>query len=136
MTIHVSEHDLWNTGNTVVKLPPSPGDLFVAALVQGNVAFCWPITEYQRAVRQAEAFARRVKLDKPFTVKVLSLTAWEGCTVLGINPATLFSDDTAEQEATMRQAGIAACMDALRSSNEPAVRADAMDLLITLGELK
>jgi hypothetical protein len=134
MTIHVSEHDLWNTGNSVVKLAPSPGDLFVAALVHGKVAFCWPITEYQRAVRQAEDFARRVKLDNPFTVKVLSLTAWEGCTVLGINPATLFSDDTAEQEATMRTAGIAACMDALRSSNEPAVRAEAYETLKMMKE--
>ena len=41
-----------------------------------------------------------------------------------------------EDEAEMRQATISACMDALRKSNDPTVRADALKRLTDLQHLK
>jgi len=129
--------DLWsNGGNKVIQLPPSPDDIFVVTLLFGKVMFCQPIAEYQKAVRVAEGFIRRVRPPRPITLKVLSVTGAEASTMMQIDPATLFADQTPEEEAQLRGLVVARCKDALRDNNDPAVRNDAYDLLINLGELK
>ena len=132
---YVSKHDLWGaSGNHVVALPPSPGDLFVVTTLAGKQVRLQPVTDYDAAVRLAQAFARRVVHPEPVTVKVFCLTLIEA-QAMGFAPADLFADQTTEDAAAMRQAVVKACNDAVRNSPDAKVRADAMKLLTDLGAM-
>lgn len=136
MTNLLSEHDLWGTGgNTVVALPPSRDDLFVLVTIEGKVALNWPITEFNKAVRIAEAFARRSRPASPVTIKVLCLSCAE-VQAMGFVAGDLFANETPEEEAEMRQACLQNCFAMLRESSDAAVRADALEILSELGAMQ
>lgn len=133
---HVSAHDLWGGGSGIVAtLPPSPGDLLCMTTVQGRQVFLDPVTSFDAAVRRANAFARRVVHPEPLVVKVVCMSMAEAL-LMGLAPANLFSDQTPEDEATMRQAVVTACYDALRNCPDPKVRADALKLLTDIGAVR
>lgn len=50
-------------------------------------------------------------------------------------PDNLFADQTPEQEAELRRTTVAMLIDLLRTSADPVVRSDALDLLRDMGEL-
>ena len=72
---YLASHDLWGPGrNHVAAPPPSPGDLFVVTTLLGKQVRLQPVTEYEGAVRLAQAFARRVVYPEPVTDKAFCLT--------------------------------------------------------------
>ncbi|TMV82982.1 hypothetical protein FGG78_23430 [Thioclava sp. BHET1] len=129
--------DLWNNprGNSVVSFPPSRDDLFVAVLLEGKVAALWPVTEYDHAMRKAEALTRTKHPERPFVAKVIPLTAQEAQT-LGLLPERLFADMTPEQHAEMQRAIYDNCIAILQNSTDPVARADAVKLLRDMGALR
>lgn len=134
MTTLVADHDLWAPGGTVVSLPPSRDDMFAIVLVMGRVALCEPVNEFGRLVQVAERFVRRVRVARPITVKVLSLSWHEACTMLGLDPNAVTAG-TPQDEAEWRRNAHEVCIAALRDSTDPVTRADALDLLKRMGAL-
>ena len=132
---HMSAHDLWGArGNHVAVLPPSPGDLYVLTTVLGRRVFLDHIDHFEQAVRRAHVMADRVVHLSPVVIKVLCLSALESCKLHGIDPATLFADQTPEDEAAMRQRIVASMTQLLHTSADPRVRADALKLLHDMKE--
>ncbi len=130
------EHDLWNEGeNVFAVLPPTRSDLFVLVIVDGKVALRWPVSEYERAEQVSHAFARRIRVAGGITIKVLPVTLKEA-QAMGFAPGDLFADQTPVEEAEWRQLVRETCLEAVESSNDPAVRADAMNLLKDLGVMQ
>ena len=129
----VSELDLWGPAdNRVIALPPCPGDLFVVTTLFGQQVFVQPITEFENAVRLAEAFTRRVRGNPPAIIKILCLSLLEAQS-LGFAPMQMFENVTPAQEEKMRMDAITMCTDLLHNSNDAAVRADALKLLTDMG---
>lgn len=129
--------NIWSrNGNCVSAMSPAPDDLYVVTTLFGKRVFVQPITEYKKALATAEKFADFVQQPRPVVVKLFCLTAVEMADAMGIDPATLFADQTAQEQAEMRQLAVTACKDALRDSPLATVRADALQLLINMGELK
>ena len=132
---YISPFTLWGArGNHDAVLPPSHGDLFVLTTVLGRRVFLDPITHYEQAVRRARDLADRLVHPEPVVIKVLSLSALESCKLHGIDPATLFADQTPEDEAAMRQRIVASMTQLLHTSADPRVRADALKLLHDMKE--
>lgn len=127
---------IWTpNGNHVAALGPSPGDLFVVTMIGGKRVFVEPVTQYEKAVGLAEAFARAMTQPRPFTIKVLCMTFGELIAHMGHRRedyANALSPEDAERD---RQAKISACMDLLRTCNDPQVRADALDILKEMGAI-
>lgn len=133
---HLSQHDLWGPGdNHVVTLPPSPGDLFAVTTVGGKLVLLNTIDEYDKAVSTAQAFTHHWRADQPVTIKVLCLSGREAI-AMGYLPAPPFRNETPEQQAEARQFAVTNLWRIIRDSNEPEPRAEALDLLRELGELK
>ncbi|MFE3837897.1 hypothetical protein [Pseudogemmobacter sonorensis] len=133
---HLSQHNLWGPGdNRVVALPPSPGDLFVVTTVGGKLALVHPIDEYDKAVSLANAFIHRWRGRPVATIKVLSLTLQEA-QAMGYLPANLSQNQTPEQRAEARQFVVSNLWRIIRDSNDAKPRAEALDLLRSMGELK
>jgi hypothetical protein len=134
---YISPFPLWGArGNQVAVLPPSHGDLFVLTTVLGRRVSLDPIDHYEQAVRRAHVMADRLVHPEPVVIKVLSLTNLEACKVQGIDPATLFADETPEQEAQMRQHIITSMTQLLHTSSDPRVRSDALKLLTDIGAIR
>ena len=129
--------NLWSRNrNCVSTMSPAPDDLFVVTTLFGKRVFVQPIRDYEKALATAQRFADLVQHPRPIVVKVLCLTHAEMTDALGIDPATVFQGQTPAQEAELRQLVVTACKTALLDSPDSAVRADAMQLLINIGELK
>ncbi len=134
---YISPFNLWGAGgNHVAVLPPSPGDLLVLTTVYGRRVSLDHIGHFEQAVRRAHAMADRVVHPVPVVIKVLCLTTLESCKLHGIDPATLFADETPEQEAQMRQGIITSMTQLLHTSSAPRVRADALKLLTDIGAIR
>ena len=137
MKVTMRKHPQWGLGNNVVAvLPPSHGDLFADVLIEGKLAMSYPITEYDRAVNAANWFARHVEADRPVVIKVLCLSAREAETMFGFSFREELAKETPWQAWQTREAIRTSCISALRTSNDPKVRADAMEVLQGLGELQ
>jgi hypothetical protein len=127
---------IWTpNGNHVSALPPSPGDLFVVGTLFGERVFIKPISEFGKAVELAETFARATTHSRPFTIKVLSMTFGELLAHMGMTREEVAQQLSPEDAERDRQANIDACMGLLRTSNEPQVRADALDILKQMGAM-
>ena len=136
MKVSISEHDLWGPGDNVVSMmPQSPGDLFVVVTIMGKVAVTWPITDRDKAINAAHVLARRARGDRPVIAKVFSLTLKEA-QAMGFVPHDLFSNLTDAEHAEWAKLVHDTCVDALRTSEDPPVRADAMEILQGMGALK
>lgn len=136
MKVSISEHDLWGPGDNVVSvMPQSPGDLFVVVTIMGKVAVTWSITDRDKAINAAHVLARRARGDRPVIAKVFSLTLKEA-QAMDFVPHDLVSDLTDEQRAEWGKQVHDSCLDLLRTSADPQVRADAMELLQAMGALK
>jgi hypothetical protein len=134
---YISPFPLWGAGgHHVAVLPPSYGDLFVLTTVLGRRVSLDHIGNYEQAVRRAHAMADRIVHHVPVVIKVLCLSAVESCKLHGIDPATLFADETPEQEAQMRQHIITSMTQLLHTSSDPRVRSDALKLLTDLGAIQ
>lgn len=129
--------NIWSrNGNCVSTMSPAPDDLFVVTTLFAMRVFVQPITEYEKALATAQRLAEFVEEPRPIVVKLFCLTALEMADAMGIDPATLFADQTPQEQAEMRQLVVNNCKDALRDSPLATVRADALQLLINIGELK
>jgi len=133
--MHLSEHDLWTTGsNRVATMAPGPGDLFVMTTLDGKRVFVEPIDQYDRAVRIAEGFARRIVHDRPVIIRVLPMSLPEMLAHMRMPPeklaAGLDADDGADRKLITDT-----CMAALRESSDQHVRAEAFALLTSMGVL-
>jgi hypothetical protein len=129
--------NIWSHNrNCVSTMSPAPDDLFVVTTLFGKRVFVQPINEYEKALATAQKFADFVQQPRPVVVKLFCLTAVEMADAMGIDPVTLFADQTPQEQAEMRQLVVTACKDALLDSPLAAVRADAIQLLINIGELK
>lgn len=134
---HLSEHDLWTGRSTrVTTMAPGPGDLFVVTTMFGKRVFVEPVDQYDRAVRVAEGFARRLTHDRPVVIRVLPMSLAELLAHMGLTQAELAAEGSPEASDRDRQLVIDTCMAALRECNEPAVRQEAYDLLSNLGAIK
>jgi hypothetical protein len=128
--------NIWTpNGNRVAALAPGPGDLFVVGMLFGKRVFVWPITDYDRAITTTQAFARQITQPRPFTIKVLPMSLDELLAHMGMTRAELAAGVSPAMEQEFRQLGIEACMKVLRECNEPQVRAEAVDLLTSMGAL-
>jgi hypothetical protein len=127
---------IWTpNGNCVAAVGPAPGDLFVVTTIGGKRVLVEPVTYYEKALALAEAFARATTQPRPFTIKVLCMTFGELIAHMGHKRedyADALSPEDAERD---RQANISACMDLLRTCNDPQVRADALDILKKMGAI-
>lgn len=94
----------------------------------------WPITDFDKAVGAARGLARRVRADGPVIAKVFSLTLKEA-QAMGFVPHNLFSHLTDEEHVEWAKLVHDTCMDLLHNSNDPQVRADAMEMLKGMGAL-
>ena len=125
----LSQHDLWGPGgNSVVALPPSPGDVFVITTLFGRAVTVQPIGEFDHAVSLAKSFTRHIRPARPVTVKVLCLSLKEA-QAMGFAPDDLFRNLAPAEDAELRQLVVEACRRALLNSPDAAVRNDAMQLL-------
>lgn len=122
-------------GNCVAALAPSPGDLFVVTTIGGKVVFLQGAEDYEKALRLAEAFAEQMQSDRPFTVKVLGMSLDELLAFKGISREEFVASVSPEADAEMRRSAVATCKEALRDCNDSAVRRDAYELLVRMGEL-
>ena len=137
MRFTMRTHPQWGPGNNVVAvLPPSHGDLFANVLIEGKLAMSYPINEYDRAVNAANWFARHVEADRPVVIKVLCLSAREAEAVFGFSLKEGLAHETPWQAAEMHEAIKANCLQALRTSPDAQVRAEAMELLQGMGVLQ
>ena len=129
--------NIWSHNqNCVSTMAPAPDDLFVVTTLFGKRVFVQPIGEYEAALRVAQAFADHVQQPRPVVVKMLCLSHAEMTDAMGIDPAKLFEGQTPEQEAELRHLVVTACKNALLDNPQASVRADALQLLIKIGELK
>lgn len=134
---YISPFPLWGAGgHHVAVLPPSYGDLFVVTTVLGRRVFLDPITHFDAAVRRAHDLADRLVHPVPVVIKVLCLTTVESCKLHGIDPATLFADQTPEEEAQVRQQIVTSMTQLLRTSSDPRVRSDALKVLTDFGVIR
>lgn len=128
--------NIWcQNGNCVSTMSPAPDDLFVVTTLFGKRVFVQPIADYEAALTVAQAFANYVQHPRPIVVKLLCLTHTEMTDAMGVDPATLFEGQTPEHEAEWRHAVVTACKTALVKSPLVAVRADAMQLLMNMGDM-
>lgn len=129
---HISRQDLWGNRNSVVTLPPSPDDVFVVTTISGQAVSVQAVHLFEAAVRTAHGFARRVQAPRPVTIKVLCLTSGEAV-LMGF--VVLPTDPCPYQDGQDRQLVVTTLMQALAQSNEPQVRADAIDILKQMGAI-
>lgn len=129
--------NIWTpNGNRVAALPPGSGDLFVVTTLFGQRITVEPVSAFDAAVARAEAFARGMAHDRPFTVKVLCMSFRELLAAQGLAMEHMRAGYTHEDEAEDRQRAIEACTATLRDSNDPTVRADAFEVLTSMGVIK
>lgn len=121
--------------NCVTALAPCPGDLFVVTMLGGKVVFLQGADDYEKALRLAETFAEQMTHDRPFTLKVVGLSLDELLAFKGISRDEFVAGISPESDAEMTKLTVATCKEALRDCNDPAVRRDAYDLLVAMGEL-
>ena len=122
--------NIWTqNGNRVAALAPGPGDLVVLTTIGGRVAATQPIREYQQALDKALAFAAQTE----HPIKVLPTTLTEAVRFCGITPAEFVADLTDED---MRRMAIEPCLSVLRESSDPKERADALEILTSLGVIQ
>jgi hypothetical protein len=134
---HLSDHDLWGAGgHRVATMAPGPDDLFVVTLMFGKTVLVDPIDQYDRTVRVAEAFARRIVHDRPVTIKVIPLSFRELLAHEGTTREEVAKTLTPADRAADRLLITDACWKVLRESNDPKVRADALELLTGMGVSK
>jgi hypothetical protein len=132
---HLSEHDLWSTGrNRVTSWEPGEGDLFIVTTLGGRRVFVEPVADYEKAVRVAQGFARRIVHDRPVVIRVVPMTLAELLAHMGTTHNELMAAPSGSaDDAADRQLVIDTCRTVLRECNEQAVRQDAYDLLASLG---
>ncbi|WP_323042037.1 hypothetical protein [Gemmobacter sp.] len=94
-----------------------------------------PIDQYDKAVSIVQSFCRRWRGDQPVTIKVFSLTLQEA-QAMGYLPANLSQKQTPAQRAEARQFAVTNLWRIVRDSNEPKPRAEALDLLRSMGEIQ
>lgn len=123
-------------GNRVATMAPGPGDLFVVTTLGGKRVLVDPIADYEKALRIAEAFARQMAQPRPLTIKVIPMSLPEMLAHIGTTPKRLAAGLSPDDEASDRQLVVDTCMSALRECNEPQVRKDAYDLLVSIGVMK
>jgi hypothetical protein len=129
--------NIWTpTGNRVAALAPGPGDLFVVTTIGGKRVLVEPIDQYERAIRIAESFARQMAQARPFSIKVLCMSFPELLAHMGTTREECAKLVTPEEAESDRRLAISTCMDVLRTSNDAQVRADALDVLTSMGVLK
>ena len=134
---HLSEHDLWGMGsNRVATMAPGPGDLFVVTMLGGQRVFVEPIDQYDRAVRIAEGFARRIVHGRPVVIRVLPMSLDELLSHMGMTREELASGLDAADEEADRKLVIDTCMAVLRESSDQHVRAEAVEVLTGIGALR
>ncbi len=122
----------WNDPHRVVWVEPLSRDHFVVTFVEGRRVWIHPATAYQRVRASAQALASKVK--RP--VKVLPVTIDELIGFMNIDLADLaasLSPDDAEQD---RRLVIDTATEILRECNDSAVRKEAYDLLVKMGEIQ
>lgn len=128
---------IWTpNGNHVAVLAPAPGDLFVVTTIGGKRVFVEPVSRYEKALEVAERFARARTERRPYTIKVLCMSFSELLAHMGMtreDMAKTLSDEDAEAD---RQAAIGTLKELLLTSNEPQVRAEAIDMLTEIGALQ
>lgn len=129
---HISRHDLWGNRNSVVTLAPCPDSVFAITTVGGQAVSVQPVHQFESVVRTAHGFARRVQATRPVTIKVLCLTLGEAV-LMGF--VVLPDEGCPYQAGQDRQLVIGTMMQALAQSNEPQVRADAIDILKQMGAI-
>lgn len=128
---------IWTpNGNNVAVLPPSPGDLFVVTTIESKRVFIEPVSKYAKAITVAEAFARATTQPQPFTVKVLCLSFTELLAHMGTSREEMAKHLSAEGAEEDRRLNINACWEIVRTSNDPQVRADCLDILKDLGAVQ
>jgi hypothetical protein len=129
--------NIWTpTGNRVAALAPGRGDLFVVTTLFGRRVFVDPIDHYEKALKLAEAFARHMTQARPFTIKVLPVSFAELLAHMGTTREEFAKGLSPEGAEADRQLAIDGCMRALRECNDPAVRAEAYEVLTGMGVLK
>lgn len=119
-------------GNRVASMAPGPDDLFVVTTILAKTVFIQPVADYERAFKIAEAFARHMTMKRPFAIKVIPMSLDEMLAHIGMTREE-FAKGLPIDDIAARKLVVDTCMEALRDCADPAVRADALDLLTSLG---
>lgn len=122
----------WENPHRIVTAEPLQTDHVVVTLIDGRRASVQPAHQYER-VRDA---AQNVAKETGCRVKVLPMIITELMNFMGVDAAAFAASLTDEEEAGLRQATVTACKEALREANDAAVRKEAYDLLVRVGELR
>lgn len=121
-------------GGRVATMAPGPGDVMVLTTVGGKRVLMHTVEQYDHALKLAQAAALRMS-PMPVTIRVMGLSLAEA-QAMGLAPDDLFQDMTPEDDAQMRRIVVNTLHAVLRDCNEPQPRAEAMQLLRQMGELK
>lgn len=121
----------WLNPHRVVSAEPLPRDHVVAIFVEGRRVSIHPAAQYERVLAHAQAFAAEAK--RP--VKVLPMTIGELMGFMNMDAAELAASLSQEGAAQDRELVVTTCREILRNCDDGAVRREAYDLLISMGEL-
>ncbi len=127
--------NIWGPGGgRVATMAPGPGDVMVLTTAGGRRVLMHPVDQYDHAVKLAHAAVLRMA-PVPVTLRVMCLSLAEA-QAMGLAPVDLFPDMTPAQDADMRLIVVNTLHAVLRDCNEPQPRADALQLLRQMGEMK
>lgn len=119
----------WLPKYRVIAAEPSPRDICLVLYADGRRVSVHTVDEFEAVAALAKRLAEQFQCQ----MKLLPMTGAELLAFLNVAPGKLF--DAPEEDAEMRALAITTCRSALLNSNEPSVRADAMALLVNLGEM-
>lgn len=120
--------DIWRRGGAyIAALRPGPGDMVIVTTLGGKLAALDARHDYEGAIDRALTLAG----ERRGPTKVIPMTLVEAATFCGITYEKLMADMSEEQ---WRNYCIGICTP-LVSDHDPKVRADATELLTSLGAM-
>ena len=120
--------NIWTrNGNYVSVLGPGPEDLFVVTMVDGKRYAIQPVSEYSSALDIAEKLAEQISSP----VKLMALSLNEVLAFTGVSLVDLAAGLTTEDD----ERAITACREVLRECNDRGLRAQAEEVLVSMGAI-
>jgi hypothetical protein len=119
----------WTEGKPFGVLKSGPRDSFVVTLAEGRRIETTTIDRFEEVVRRAQCLATETDL----AVKVLPMTAREYIAFAGIRASDLAASP--EAEADLRKLTVETLRTAMVDAPDQATRAEARDLLTSMGEI-
>ena len=118
----------WWPRYKVMTDQPGPRDVALLVFADGKRVGMFPVADYERVLANVRQLAEVAKAQ----VKLLPVTGQELLGFLGTTAAKLGAGRSHEHDAWDRHLVVNACTEALQKSDDPGVRKDAYDMLVSL----